>query len=60
MKKGQRRQQVKLSKLKNNEIYEIRKLRDEKMSQQSIADKFHVSQSCISRLLLNQTWRHVN
>ena len=52
---------VENSKLKEDEVREIRRLaREEGWQQKRIAKLFGVSRPCIGRLLGGKTWRHVN
>ena len=57
--RGAKGEKIKLSKLKNEMISEIRNSRRDGMSQQKIADKYNVSQTAISRVLSKKTWKHI-
>ena len=46
------------AKLKNNDVYEIRRLAN-KVTQRSLAKRFNVSESVISRIVLKKTWKHL-
>jgi hypothetical protein len=48
-----------MSKLTNNDIRKIRKMRSRGLSQQKIADAFGVNQTNVSSILLGKTWAHV-
>ncbi len=52
-------EKIGISKLKSENIPEIRNLRSQGLSQQAIADRFNVGQTVISSILLKKTWRHV-
>jgi len=48
------------AKLKKEDIMEIKELRKTGLSQQKIANIFHVSQVRISMILLGKTWKHLS
>jgi len=47
------------SKLNDEKVQEIRRLRTQGYTQQEIADQFGVQQATISRIILRKTWKHV-
>ncbi len=47
------------SKLKNEDVIEIRKLRKEGLSQRKVARMFKISQSTVGRIALGETWKHL-
>lgn len=49
----------KLCKLKDEDIFEIRKLRASGLSQQKIADRFGISQFAVSAILMKKRWGHI-
>lgn len=49
----------KKSKLKEAQVYEIKKLYKEGMSQKKIAEKFCISQQHVSGISNNQKWKHI-
>ena len=48
-----------MSKLKNNQVIEIKKLIKTPISKQKIADQFGVSRTCILKIYRNETWKHI-
>jgi hypothetical protein len=48
-----------ISKLKNENILEIREMRKNGFSQQKIADQFSISQTTVSRILDGSNWKHI-
>jgi DNA-binding transcriptional regulator YiaG len=48
-----------LSRLTEESVREVRRMRKSGVSQQGIANRFNVSQASISSVLLGKTWSHV-
>ncbi len=47
------------TKLQNKDIFEIRRLASLGILQQEIAEKFNISKSNVSKIVLKKTWKHV-
>jgi len=47
------------AKLNQLDVLEIRNLRKQNFTQQSIADKYNVSQFAIAQIVNNKTWKHI-
>ncbi|SRR6266403_41812 len=58
-KRGASGEKIGISKLKENDILEIRKLSMNKITQAEIAKLYNVSQVCIGRVLNKKTWQHI-
>ena len=57
--KRARGESVGTSKLRSEDVKQIRELRSSGLTHQGLADRFAVSRSTISSILNNRSWRHI-